>query len=90
MLTDTIQVAPMSQTGFGTVLLIGAHSLYLRVMPGTLCETVGHEHIEHIGIGETYSLLTSLLSCLELVSHLRLVESQGHGSWLCSLQVEIH
>ena len=58
-------------------------------MVGTLCKTVGHKHVEHVGIGEPHTLLTFLLTCFELIGHLRLTEVEEHGSGLCIAEVQV-
>lgn len=89
VLTDTVQVAPVSQRRLTAVLLIRAHTLYLWVMPGTLRKTVGHQHIEHIRIGEAHTLVASFLPLSQGIVYFLLVKLQCHGSRLCSLQVEV-
>ena len=58
-------------------------------MVGTLCKTVWHEHVEHIGIGEAHPLLALFLSGFELIRHLCLAEVEGHGTGLCIAEVQI-
>ena len=89
MLTDTIQVATMTQTGFCAILHIVAHTLYLLGMVGALRKAVGHQHIEHIGIGKAHTLVAAHLALLELVLHLGLTEVQCHDAWLCTAQVHV-
>ena len=67
MLTDTVQIATMTQRGLTAVFLIMAHPLHLGGMTGALGKTVGHQHIQHIGIGETHTLVTAHLTGLQLV-----------------------
>ena len=67
MLTDAVEVAAMTQAGLRAILFITTHALHLRIVASTLCKTVGHEHIEHIGIGETHALVATHLTGLELI-----------------------
>ena len=62
VLTDAVQVAPMSQRRLTAVFPIRAHTFDLRVVTGTLCKAVWHQHIEYVGIGETLSLAACHLS----------------------------
>ena len=89
MLTDAVQVATVSQTWSRAVFHIVAHSLDLWVMTCALGKTVWHEHVEHVGIGETHTLVATHLTLLQLILHLRLAEAECHRSWLCILQVHV-
>ena len=86
---DAIQVTAMTKRRLCAILLITAHTLYLRVMTLALCETVGHEHVEHIGIGKAHTLVATHLTGLQLILHLGLVELQCHRTRLGILQVHI-
>ena len=71
---DAVQVAAMAQRGLCAVFLIGAHTLHLRIVPGTLCKAIGHEHVEHVTVVEPYALVAAHLALLQLVLHLLLVK----------------
>ena len=90
MLAYTLEVATMSQTRLGAIFHIVAHTLDGLVMMRSLGETVGHEHIEYIGIGESYALLSTLLSGFQFVCHLLTIKAQGHRSRLGTTEVEIY
>ena len=90
MFANTIQVATMTQRGFRAILFIRAHTFYLRVMPRTLSKAVGHEHVEHIGIGESHALVATHLAILQRVFYLFLVEFQRHCTCLGVAQVHVH
>ena len=80
----------MTQRGFAAVFLITAHTLHLRIMTCALCKTVGHQHIKHIGIGESHPLLTAHLPRLQLILHLGLIKLQCHCSGLGVLYINIY
>ena len=90
VLADTIQVATMTQTGLGAILYIVTHALYLCRMIGTLCKTVGHQHIEHIGIGKAHTLIATHLTLFKLILYLGLTKVQHHRAWLCITQIHIN
>ena len=89
MLTNTVEVATMTKTRFTAVFYILAHTFDLFWVIGSLCKTIRHEHIQHVGIGEAHSLVTAHLPLLQLVRHFRLVEAQHHVTSLCPFQVKI-
>ena len=94
VLADALQVTAVAQAGLRTVVLVGAHAGYLVVVGTTRCETVGHEHVEHVGVGESLAFLTAHGAWFELVVHFLLLFAEGeverHGAWLGGRQVEIH
>ena len=90
MLAYALKVATMSETRLGTVLHIVAHPLDSLVMMRALCEAVGHEHIQDVGIGEPNALFPTLLTFSEFVSYLLLVEFQGHRARLSPTEVEVY
>ena len=59
-------------------------------MVGTLGKAVGHEHIEHIGIGEAHTFVATHFALFQLILHLRLSEVQCHRAWLGIFQVQVH
>ena len=97
MLTDAVQIAAMPQRGLCAVFLIGAHTLHLRVMTGALGKTVGHQHVEHIGIGKALTLVAAHLAGLQGIGHLLLSplssllfkKLQRHRARLGTTQVKI-
>ena len=90
VLADTIQVATMTQTGLGAILNIISHALYLCRMIGALCETVGHQHIKHIGIGKAHPLIATHLTLFKLILYLGLAKVQRHRARLCITQIHIN
>ena len=90
MFTDAVQVAAMTQAGLRTVFLVGAHTLYLRVVTCALSKAVGHQHVEHIGIGKAYALVATHLALLELIGDFLLVELEAHRASLCLTKVHVH
>ena len=62
MLADAFEVATMAQRRLRAVLAIGVHAFNLCGVVGTLCKAVGHEHIKHVGIGESHALVASFLT----------------------------
>ena len=93
VLAQSLQVTAMAQTGLATVYHIVIHALDLVVGIAATGEAVGHEHIEHVGIGETLALVTGFLPLLEFVTHALFlfadIEIERHHSWLRALEVEI-
>ena len=67
MLTDAVQVATMTQRRLRTVFLISPHSLDLRIVALSLGKAVGHQHVEHVGIGEAHALVATHLALLQLI-----------------------
>ena len=72
---------------------LSANGFYLVVVSVSACEAVGHEHVEHVGIGEARSLRSSLFPSLEYVFHVTFFlsdgEAQVHLSRLGTVEVEI-
>ena len=89
MFTDTVQVATVAQTWLCTILYIVAHALNLLGMIGTLCKSVRHQHIQHVGIGKSHTFVAAHLACLQLVLHLGLAKVQCHRARLCTTKVHV-
>ena len=93
MLAQALQVATMSQTGLGAVVHVGVHAFDLVVGIAAAGEAIGHEHIEHVGIGEALALESWLLALLEFVAHalflFPILEVKGHHSGLSAFEVEV-
>ena len=94
VLPDTVQVAAMPEARLRAVLHVGSHPWNLLGVVGALGEAVGHQHIEHVGVGESQSLLALLLARLQLelfTVHLSLFTSevQRHRSRLRILQIHV-
>ena len=87
--TDTIEVTTMTQRRLCAILLISSHSLNLRIMVCALSKTVRHKHIEHIGIGESHTLVATHLTSLQLILHLYLAKLKSHSARLGILKVHI-
>ena len=80
MLSDALQVAAVAVTGHLAVAQLAAHPLHLVVGGVAVGKAVGHEHIEHIGIGK--ALFASVVARLKF---------KGHGLFLLvELEVEVH
>ena len=62
VLADALEVTTMAQRRLRAILAIGVHAFNLCGVVGTLCKAVGHEHIEHVGIGEPHALVASFLA----------------------------
>ena len=73
MLAYTFEVATMAQGWLVAVGGIGSHPFHLVVGSRARGKAVGHEHIEHICIGEALAVGTSHFARLELVAHLLLL-----------------
>ena len=89
MLTDTIQVATMTERWFRAIFYVGVHAFNLLGVVSTLRKSVGHEHVKHIGIGESHVLVTAHGALFQLVWHLCLAKVQRHSAWLSIAQVHI-
>ena len=89
VLTDTVQVAAVSEAWLRAVLHVVAHALDLGVVVCALRKTVGHQHVEHVGIGESQALLTFLLARLQLVWYFRLAKIQNHRTWLGVAEIQV-
>ena len=93
MFANALQVAPMSQTGLRAVANIVVHAFYLVVLGVAVGKSIGHEHVQHISIGESHALVATHLTLLQLVFHLfcflSLGERQRDSAWLGILQVEV-
>ena len=93
VLAYAFEVAAVTQGGLRTVVHVGVESFQLVVVSTSGGETVGHEHVEHVGIGESHALVACHLARLELVVDSGLGslrrELQFHGARLCVAQVEV-
>ena len=94
MLAYALKVASVAQAWLRTVVPVGAHALYLVVVGTAGGETVGHEHVEYVGIAEAHVLVAALLAWLELIGYLpllpALLEVEGHGAGLCACEVHVY
>ena len=70
MLTDSLQVATMSQTRLCTVAGLVSHGLKGIVLQIAIGKTVWHQHIEYVLIRETDALVASHLTVLQHILHL--------------------
>ena len=93
MLAYALQVAAVAQTGLRAVVLIGRHTLDLVVVGAAAGKAVGHEHVEHVGIGETAVGLAGHFADFQfegllegLAAH---AELELHGAGLRTGEVEI-
>ena len=93
MLAYAFEVAAVPQRWLRTVVHVGVEPFQLVVVSTPGGETVGHQHVEHVGIGESHALVACHLARLELVvgSGLRAFrgELQLHGAGLCVAQVQV-
>ena len=86
VLDDAVEVAAVAQAGFRAVFDVGAHAFDLLGMVGTLCKTVGHEHVEHVGIGEADTLFALHLTGFQLIGHLHALRALDGAT----LEGELH
>ena len=84
----------MAQAGLRAVGLICIFHLDIVVLRTTVCEAVGHEHIEYVGVGESLSFLALHLAGLQQILHLLLLLAHGevefHLSRLCAVEIQVH
>ena len=71
VLADALHITTMSQRGLRAIVDIGVHAFYLVIIRTTRRKAVGHQQIEHIADIEALSLLTLLLTGLQLEGFLR-------------------
>ena len=89
-LANAFKVAAVPQTGLCTVFLVGIEAFHLCRMVLSLRKTVGHEHVEYIGIGESHALIAGHLTLFERIFHLFAIELQRHLSGPGTLQVQVN
>ena len=93
MVPDALQVTAVAQAGLRAVFHVGVHALHLRLVVLALGEAVGHQHVEHVGVGETLALLSRHGTGLEPVAHFLLAlahrEAQLHLARLRPRQVQV-
>ena len=93
MLTHAFQVAAMTQRGLRAVDGIRHAGLLFAVVGTPLREAVGHEHIQHIRLGEAAALLAWHLALAQLVvdgeAFLAELYVERHHARLCVFQVGI-
>ena len=82
VLSDSVKVTTMTERRLRAILGISPHTLDLRIMPSPLGKAVGHQHVKHIGIGESHTLVTAHLTRLELVLSFCLAKLEGHHARL--------
>ena len=94
VLTNALQVATVAKRWLRAHAKLVEHTLHHIVFHIAIGKAVGHEHIQHVGIGESLSCLTRHVAALDFVVHLfflaALLEIEFHGAWLSTLQIEIH
>ena len=62
MLTYALDITAMAQTWLRAVICVGLHARDLIVGRVAVGKAVGHEHVEHVGVGEAFALLTALFT----------------------------
>ena len=86
-----LQVASVAQAGLRAVCLVCVQALDVVVLRVAVGKTVGHEHVEHVGIGEAHTLLAALFARLQfvlnLLCRLAVLELESHLAGLCALEV---
>ncbi len=82
VLTDALQVATVAHAGMRAVAPVAAHALDHIVARVAIGKAVGHEHVEHIGVGEAVTLRSLLLAGFECILHCLLL--------LALLELELH
>ena len=94
VLTYAFKVATVAKTWLRTVGLVCVKALDVVVFRVAVSKTVGHKHVEHVGIGESHALLATLLARLELVFHLLcrlpVLEVKGHLAGLRAFKIEVN
>ena len=71
VLANALHITTMSQRGLRAIVDIGVHAFYLVIIRATRRKAVGHQQIKHIADIEALSLLTLLLTGLQLEGFLR-------------------
>ena len=93
VLSDAFEVAAVAQRRLGAVFAIGVHPLDLRGMVFTLCEAVGHQQIEYIGVGESLALVACHVALFQFVGDggvlVALCEGQRQRAGLAAFHVQI-
>ena len=93
VLAYTLKVATVAQARSRAVAGLVAHILEGVVVGIAIGKAVGHEHIEHILIGEAHALVARHSALLQLVLHLlrllALLEGERHFACLRALKVEV-
>ena len=97
MFADAVQVTTMSKRWFCAIFHVMTHALDLRGVVRSLCKTVWHQHVEHVGIGESHALVAAHLAGLQLILHvfaflslhLSAFKRQRHHAGLGALQVHV-
>ena len=94
VLTDAFQVTTVAQTGCLTVDGLIAHGLVGIVVGVSICKTVGHQHVQYVGIGESHAAFARHFAVFQHIFHLLLLfahlEVESHLSSLCIFQIEIN
>ena len=84
----------MAVTGLAAVAHLAAHTLYAVVASVAVGKTVGHEHVEHVGISESHTTVAAHLTRLKLIFHFHCEFANGeiefHDSRLCTCSVEVN
>ena len=92
VLAQALKVAAVTQRGLRAVHLIGVEALDLKVLAAR-CEAVGHEHVEHVGVGEALTVFALHVASLQLIVDVGLVlarlEAELHGAGLRVLDVHV-
>ena len=89
VLLNAGEVTAVAQAWLGAVAGLVAHSLDDIVLRVAVGEAVGHEQVEHVGIGEALVVLATHGAVLERIAHLLAVEVECHLSGLSPLQVQV-
>ena len=93
VLAYAFEVAAMTQRRLLAVHAVSVQSLHVEILSARR-KAVGHEHIEHVGVGEAHALFALHVACLQLVLHARLAlagaEQQVHRARLSIPYVQVH
>ena len=93
MLANALHVASVSQAWRRAVARLVAHGLEGVVVWVAIGKSVGHEHVEHIGVGESHALVARHVAVFQQVFHLlgllALLEAQRHLARLGPFEVEV-
>ena len=69
VLSDALDVASVPQAGLVSVAQLVAHTLHNIVFRVAIGKSVGHEHVQHVGIGEAFAVFALHGSRLDGIHH---------------------
>ena len=75
MLFNTGEVTAVAQARLGAVAALVTHTLDDIVLRVAVSETVRHEQVEHVGVGEAFVILAAHGAVFKRVAYFRTMES---------------